>query len=246
MPPRSRVSAKLRSTSSALSLNASLATPERSRARLLYTARRAAPSPRQRWTPAAFFSAMRLFQAPSSRSFRPSREWYPLSATSSAGSSGVGVAPTAARLASAAPSVPGRVAVSPRSAAWTSAATIAPVSRSTACSGFVGQAGAAVLQLGDPGLGIGRRGPLRVRQPLALALAVQPDQVLRPRRRDPAPLPQPLQHLPVALAAVAPHDRPQGGVGLHGRGVGPDPLALDQPVLGQPPQHPGEDRLVHP
>src|SRR5689334_23784184 len=77
MPPRSRVSAKLRSTRSARSLNASLATPECSRARLLYTARRAASSPRQRWTPAAFFSAIRLFQTPSSRSFKPSREWYP-------------------------------------------------------------------------------------------------------------------------------------------------------------------------
>src|SRR5690349_20742819 len=50
---------------------------------------------------------MRLFQAPSSRSFKPSRDWYPLSATSSAGSSGVGAAPTAAGLASAASSVPG-------------------------------------------------------------------------------------------------------------------------------------------
>jgi hypothetical protein len=45
MPPRSRTSEKLRSASSAPSLNASLATPERSRAQLLYTARRASSSP---------------------------------------------------------------------------------------------------------------------------------------------------------------------------------------------------------
>ena len=45
------------------------------RARLLYTARRASSSPRQRLTPVTFFSAMRLVQAPSSSPFRPSREW---------------------------------------------------------------------------------------------------------------------------------------------------------------------------
>src|SRR4051794_18611975 len=59
---------------------------------------------------------MRLFQGPSSRSFRPSREWYPLSATSSAGASGVGAAWTAARLVAAASSIPDRAAVSPWSA----------------------------------------------------------------------------------------------------------------------------------
>jgi hypothetical protein len=36
--------------------------------------------------------------------------------------------------------------------------------------GLVGEAGAAVLELGDPGLGIARRGPVRVREPLALRL----------------------------------------------------------------------------
>jgi len=47
---------------------------------------------------------------------------------------------------------------------------------------LVGQAGAAVLELGDPGLGVGRRSPLRVRQALARALAVEPDQVLGDRK----------------------------------------------------------------
>ena len=111
--------------------------------------------------------------------------------------------------------------------------------------GLVGETGAPVLELGDPGLGIGRRGPLGVGQPLAFPLPVEPDQVLGRGRRDPALLREPLQHLPVALAVGAAHDRPQGGVRLHGRGVDPDPVALDQPVLGQAPQHPGEDRLVH-
>ena len=49
----------------------------------------------------------------------------------------------------------------------------------------------------------------------------------------------------VALAAVAPHDRAQRGVGLHRRAVDADPLALDQAALGQALQHPGEDLVVH-
>jgi hypothetical protein len=110
---------------------------------------------------------------------------------------------------------------------------------------LVGKMGAAVLQLGDPRLRVARRSPLGVGQPLALPLAVEPDQVLGRGRRDPALLREALQHLAVALAAVAAHDRPQGGVGLHGRGVDADPVALDQAVLGQALQHPGEDRLVH-
>src|SRR4051812_6266828 len=51
---------------------------------------------------------------------------------------------------------------------------------------LVGETGAPVLELGDPGLGVGRRGPLGVRQPLAPPLPVEPDQVLGRRRRDPA------------------------------------------------------------
>ena len=48
-----------------------------------------------------------------------------------------------------------------------------------------------------------------------------------------------------AGAGVPPADRAHRGVGLHGRGIDPDPLALDQAVLGQPLQHPGEHLLVH-
>ncbi|KAA5608381.1 PAS domain S-box protein [Rhodovastum atsumiense] len=53
----------------------------------------------------------------------------------SEGFSGVGGTSTAASCFAAAASVPGSVAVSPWSAACTSAATTASVSRSTACSG---------------------------------------------------------------------------------------------------------------
>ena len=49
----------------------------------------------------------------------------------------------------------------------------------------------------------------------------------------------------VALAGVAPPDRAHRRVRRHGRGIDPDPLALDQPALGQLLQHPGEHLLVH-
>ena len=55
---------------------------------------------------------------------------------------------------------------------------------------------------------------------------------------------QALQHLPVAFAVVAPHDVPQRRVGLHGRGIDADALALDQPRLGDQHQNLVEDRRV--
>ena len=55
---------------------------------------------------------------------------------------------------------------------------------------------------------------------------------------------QALQHLPVAFAVVAPHDVSQRRVGLHGRGIDADALALDQPRLGDQHQNPVEDRRV--
>ena len=54
----------------------------------------------------------------------------------------------------------------------------------------------------------------------------------------------PRQHRAIALAAVAPHDRAQRGVGLHRRAVDADPLALHQAALGHELQHPAEHRLV--
>ena len=67
--------AKERSTISARSLKASLATPDDSRVRLLVTARRAASSPRQRENPFALGSGIRVFQGPLSSAFKTDREW---------------------------------------------------------------------------------------------------------------------------------------------------------------------------
>ena len=52
------------------------------------------------------------------------------------------------------------------------------------------------------------------------------------------------QHLAIAFAAVAPNDRAQRRVGFHRRGIDADPLALDQAMLGQTLEHPGEDLVV--
>ena len=59
--------------------------------------------------------------------------------------------------------------------------------------GLVGQPGATILQLGDLGLWVRRREPVCVGQPLALALAIQPDQVVGRRGLDAAFLGQTLQ-----------------------------------------------------
>src|SRR3712207_9558613 len=66
-------------------------------------------------------------------------------------------------------------------------------------------------------LGIGRADPLLVRQRLTPALPVQANEVLGCRCLDAALLGHPLQHRAIALASVAAHDRPQGGIGLQDR-----------------------------
>ena len=110
--------------------------------------------------------------------------------------------------------------------------------------GLVGQMGRAVLHLGDLGLGVALRDPVLVRELLALALAVQARQVLGRGCLDAALLGQARQHPPVTLARVPPHDVAQRRVGLHGRGIDPDALALDQTRLGDQSQNPVEDRRV--
>ena len=102
----------------------------------------------------------------------------------------------------------------------------------------------SVLHPGDLRLGVGRALPIRVRQRLALALPVEARQVLGARRVDPALFRHPRQHLAIALAVVAPHDRAQRGVGLHRRAVDADSLALHQAVLGDQPQHETEHFLM--
>ena len=109
---------------------------------------------------------------------------------------------------------------------------------------LVGQMRRSVLHLGDPGVTVGRALPVGVRQRLALALPVEARQVLGARRVDAALFRHPRQHRAIALAAVAPHDRAQRGVGLHRRAVDADPLALHQAALGHELQHPAEHRLV--
>ena len=54
------------------------------------------------------------------------------------------------------------------------------------------------------------------------------------------------QHPPVTLGpTVPPHDVDRKRrVGLHGRGIDPDALALDQTRLGDQSQNPVEDRRV--
>ena len=89
----------------------------------------------------------------------------------------------------------------------------------------------AVLHPGDARLGIGRGCPVSVRQGLALAGAVEADQILGTRRLDAAFPGQTPQHLLVILAAVPADQAAQRGIGLLGRGVNADPLALHQSVL---------------
>src|SRR5208282_5881737 len=98
--------------------------------------------------------------------------------------------------------------------------------------------------LGDLRIGVGRALPVGVRQRLALALAVEARQVLGARRVDPALLRHARQHLAVALAVVAPHDRAQRRTGLHRRAVDADPLALHQAALGDEPQYETENLLM--
>ena len=83
-----------------------------------------------------------------------------------------------------------------------------------------------------------------VRELLALALAVQTRQVLSRGCLDTALLGQALQHPPVTLARVPPHDVAQRRVGLHGRGIHPDALALHQTRLGDQRQDPVKHRRV--
>src|SRR5947209_15316434 len=110
---------------------------------------------------------------------------------------------------------------------------------------LVRQMRVAIFQLGDRGLWLSRALPVRVGQLLAFAIAVQPDQVLGGWRLDAALFGHARQHLAIAFAVIAPHDRAQRRVGFHRRGIHADPLALDQALLGQTLKHPGEHLVVH-
>src|SRR5512132_272368 len=147
-----------------------------------------------------------------------------------------GARSTLVSFAAAACSVPDNVVVSPSSAGWISAATTAPVSRSTACSGLYARCVVPSFILAI--LASGSVHPVRVGELLALAGAIDANKIVGRRRLDPALLGHALQHLPVGLACVPADDRPQRGIGLHRRGVDADPLAVHQTVLGDARQHP--------
>jgi hypothetical protein len=100
------------------------------------------------------------------------------------------------------------------------------------------------FHLGDLRLRIGLAHPVRIGQLLALAGAIDANEIVGRRRFDPTLLGHPLQHLPVGLARVPADDRPERGVGLHRRSVDADPLALHQTVLGDERQDPAEHLLV--
>ena len=103
----------------------------------------------------------------------------------------------------------------------------------------------AVLHLGDLRLRIALAHPVRVGQLLALTGAIDANEIVGRRRLDPALLGHSLQHLPIGLACLPADDRPEGGIGLHRRGVDADPLALHQTVLGDARQHPAEHSLMN-
>ena len=235
MLPRSRVCAKLRSTRSARSFRASLATPERSRARLPYTARCASRSPCQRWTPFGWAqrsgSATGRCRGPSA--FPGCGSPYPPPGRG-ASASGPRLLPPASAAASR---VPCKVVVSPSSAGWTSAATTAPVSRSTAAPACR-RDGSGRLSSGRSSLRIGGASPLGVRGPLAFARPVELLKLSRLGRGDPAFLGHPPEHFSssrryrVGLPTSC-------GIASRSR-INANPPALDQAMLGQPLQHPRE------
>jgi hypothetical protein len=102
------------------------------------------------------------------------------------------------------------------------------------------------LHFGDLRLRIGRAlaHPVGVGQRLALAFPVQANKVLGRGRLDAAFGGHAVQHVSIGLARVPAHDRPQRRVGLHGRGVHPDLIALHQTVLRNQRKHPAEDLFM--
>ncbi len=97
---------------------------------------------------------------------------------------------------------------------------------------FVREMRRAVLHLDDLRVRIGLAPPILVRQLLAFALAIEPDEIIDRRRLDAALLGHARQHLTIGRSIVAAHDRPHRSVGLHRRTVDADPLAFHQATLG--------------
>lgn len=119
---------------------------------------------------------------------------------------------------------------------------MAPVSRSTACSGWQASRVRPSFILGIRASGSLLLCQSSLESFLPGLLAIQANQIIGGRRLDPAFLGPALQHLAVTPTAGRTHDRPQCGYGRHGRPIDADPCALDQPMLGQLCQNPGKDR----
>ena len=192
MPPRSRLWAKQRSTISARSLKASRATPDLSRARLITVPARKAG----------------LLGRRDSRDCRPEPSRPPVSDNLCRHAEGPP------------PSVPHPPPRGlPRPSPGSKASWCRPRHHRAGATAFGPCPDASCrLHLGDLGLGVALRNPIRVGKLLALALPLQTRQIsvypAFPGHRY-----------------RAPHDVPQRRVGLHGRGIDADALALDQPRL---------------
>src|SRR3954464_3995215 len=131
-------------------------------------------------------------------------------------------------MASACARVPGSVRVSPWSAGWILAATITPVSRSTACSGLYARCvvPSFILQIRASGSVSDRHSAFDS----VLSLRVRSKRI-RSAVLDAALLGQAAQHLLVILAGIPADQATQRGVRLLSRGVHADPFAAHQIVL---------------
>src|SRR5438874_7388782 len=98
---------------------------------------------------------------------------------------------------------------------------------------------ASIFHLRNPRILVRRALPFLIRRAL-LALAIQPRQIFAGRRRDPRGLRQPAQKLLVTRPRIPPHNRAHRCVGFQRRRINRDPLSLQQPAIGQHPQHPTE------
>ena len=109
--------------------------------------------------------------------------------------------------------------------------------------GLVRQARPAVLHLRDLRVRVLGMRPVVV-GPLLRALAVQAGQLGARRRGDARRGRQLAQERLVTRARIPPYDAAKRRIGFQRRRVDADRLAPDQARVGQPLQHPGEDRQV--
>ena len=110
--------------------------------------------------------------------------------------------------------------------------------------GLVGHVRPTVLHLRDLRVRVLRRFPLLVRRLLVLPRPVEPSQI-RPRRcLHPGRLRQTPHERLVGFARVPPLDAPHRRVRFQRRRIDADRLAPHQPRVGEPLQHPRENRHV--